>query len=294
MFANAVTLARNFTKPLVISHRKYDGSCAAGMGTYVIINDEGWFVTAFHVIRQITDLSNAQSAYYTLLTDRDKVTNDSNLTGHQKEKRLKQMSISKDAITNSSTWLGEDKWTLNPQYHVLPEIDLAVCKIDNFHKSEIPVYPKFKNPDSKMEPGTSLCKLGYPFYSVTPAFDVSKGFLLPGPMPIPLFPIEGIFARNIVMQAPDSMPHPLMYIETSSPGLRGQSGGPTFDIEGNIWAIQSQTQHYKLDFGDSNFNGSSTEKEHLSNQYFNAGWGIHSKTIVSFLKALNISFELSA
>lgn len=42
-----------------------------------------------------------------------------------------------------------------------------------------------------------------------------------------------------------------MFIETSTPRLRGQSGGPIFDVNGAIWAIQSQTHHLKLGFGDN-------------------------------------------
>jgi hypothetical protein len=80
-----------------------------------------------------------------------------------------------------------------------------------------------------------------------------------------------------------------MFIETSSPGLRGQSGGPTFDINGTIWAIQSQTHHMKLGFGDNQ--KQSKELEHLKYQYLNVGWGTHALTITSFLTENKISFQ---
>ena len=38
------------------------------------------------------------------------------------------------------------------------------------------------------------------------------------------------------------------YLETSSAGLLGQSGGPIFDIDGTVWAMQSRTTHLPLGF----------------------------------------------
>lgn len=103
-----------------------------------------------------------------------------------------------------------------------------------------------------MEQGTSLCKLGFPFHSNEPTFDEQKGFVLPpGSFPIPIFPIDGIYTRTVNIESNGAKPYPLMFIETSTPGLRGQSGGPIFDVNGAIWAIQSQTHHLKLGFGDN-------------------------------------------
>jgi hypothetical protein len=38
------------------------------------------------------------------------------------------------------------------------------------------------------------------------------------------------------------------FVEMSSPGLRGQSGGPRFDVNGMVWGLQSRTQHLALGF----------------------------------------------
>jgi S1-C subfamily serine protease len=71
-------------------------------------------------------------------------------------------------------------------------------------------------------------------------------------------------------------------IETSSPGIRGQSGGPIFDQHGAVWGIQSATTSYPMDF--------STKVE----QYYHVGVGVSSATIVGFLKHLGIKFQTSA
>jgi hypothetical protein len=139
--------------------------------------------------------------------------------------------------------------------------------------------------------GTSLCKLGFPFHSIQPEFINNNFQLPPGSLPIPLFPLEGIYTRKIEVR-PNPGNYPLSYIETSTPGLKGQSGGPTFDVHGNIWAIQSSTKSLELGFGDSLQTGK--EAEHLRNQYLNVGWGIHSETIIGLLNEHNISYEVSS
>jgi hypothetical protein len=90
---------------------------------------------------------------------------------------------------------------------------------------------------------------------------------------------------------PGQFNFPLKYIETSTPGLRGQSGGPTFDVEATIWAIQSSTMSYPLEFGTE---AKGKQAEHLKNQYLNVGWGIHAETITSFLTANNVAFQKSS
>ncbi len=91
-----------------------------------------------------------------------------------------------------------------------------------------------------MDTGTSLCKPGFPFHSIIPTFDeTTNNFKLPeASFPLPLFPLEGIYTRTIQINIPDSpLSFPLKYIETSSLGLIGQSGGPTFNTYGTVWAI---------------------------------------------------------
>ena len=68
-------------------------------------------------------------------------------------------------------------------------------------------------------------------------------------------------------------------LETSSPGLRGQSGGPIFDTDGRVWALQSRTTHLPLGFSpEVEVNG----KEVTEHQFLNVGWGVHSETIIDF------------
>ncbi len=97
------------------------------------------------------------------------------------------------------------------------------------------------------------------------------------------FPIEGIHTR--VLHVGDEGPNPV-FIETSSPGLKGQSGGPIFDVEGYVWAIQSQTHHYDLGFDPKSPDGK------VERQFLNAGLGTHPARILEFLDKHNVSHRV--
>ena len=72
--------------------------------------------------------------------------------------------------------------------------------------------------------------------------------------------------------------------------MRGQSGGPIFDINGYIWGLQSRTTHYALGFNPKIKKDNKEVEEH---QFLNAGVGTHVEEIVNFLTEHNIKFNLS-
>ncbi|QTE37212.1 trypsin-like peptidase domain-containing protein [Mucilaginibacter gossypii] len=291
MFASACSLAREFTKPVIISSKRHDGKCSSGIGSLVIINEEGWFVTAWHIIESIVSLSNASNQYKAIKEQRQLIENDKSLKKHVMINKLNQLRLSPDMIVNTSAWFGFDGVQLGT-VHFNANVDLAVGQLLNFDPASIKLYPKFKNPTHKMEPGSSLCKMGFPFHIIEPTFDeaAQRFNLPPGSVPVPFFPLEGIYTREVNIPSNGS-PYPYKFVETSSPGLRGQSGGPTFDVEGNVWAIQSQTRHYRLEFG--NPTTKTKESDYLNNQYLHVGWGVHSETITGLLNEKNIKYHLS-
>jgi len=294
MFAAAYSIAREFTRPVIISFKQHDGNCKSIIGAFVLLNEEGWFLTCNHIVAQIMQLDQAQQAYNQLDSQRKSIHGNPALKDHEKQKQLKQLKASADNITNYSVWWGEDAHVVD-SFFILPEADLAVGQLKNFDSSKVKDYPKLKDPSKDMPLGTSLCKLGFPFHNITPSFDsATNQFLLPpGSVPPPLFPLEGIYTRCAGVAGGAPRPYAVLYLETSSPGIPGQSGGPTFDVHGTVWAIQSQTSSLKLGFG-GNIQGNTKEKEHLENQFLHVGLGVHAETIIGFLTENNIKFQLSA
>lgn len=303
MFAHACKLSLDFTFPIIISQKKHNNDCGAGIGTIVLLNDEGWFVTAGHIISEIIKLHQAKKAYDDLLLKRKAIEDDPNLKKTHKHSQLTgPLKISGDHLTNFSVWIGVPGGSTFDTATVLGGADLAIGKLKNFNKSLIKSYPVFKDPTKAMDSGTSLCKIGFPFHSIKPTFDTTtNNFNFPqGTFPIPLFPIDGIYTRtaqiNVIPPTTGGVTAqnniPILFIETSTPGLLGQSGGPTLDKNGTVWAIQSMTQSYPLGFG-SNAKGKGVETEHLKHQYLNVGWGVHAQTLTTFFKQNNVTFKLS-
>ena len=274
MFADACEKAMKFTRPVLISSRTFDGRTISGCATFFVINRDGWILTAGHVFRE-------------------------NIQHKEDRKRIDEYNGKKDSdpelrpdpnwLTNTSFWWGWDNVRVSEAYINL-DIDIAVCKLDGFRPDMVKEYPVFKDP-SKMRPGTSLCRLGFPFIKdVTEFDDATSSFRIKkGVLPIAFFPNEGIHTRNILTGRSVDGGFEKLYVETSSPGIKGQSGGPIFDKNGYIAGMQAFTEHFALDFRPSvtNSKGETVEE----NQFMNIGVGVHVKTIKAILDSKGIRYD---
>ena len=271
MFAEAYKIATQFTFPLIISNRFFDGTIESGLGSFVIVNDEGWILTAAHVLQGLQAFQDHQVQ----------------LAQYEQSKSSHQHPNPK-WILNHSMWFAADHHRIS-QFHVLPENDLAIGKIDNMHPDFVKKYPVFQRPD-KVMPATSLCKLGYPFYDLQATYsDTSKSFSFDRSIfPIPTFPMDGIMTRQLLTGKSPGNYYEYKWIETSTPGLRGQSGGPTFDKDGRIWAIQSKTMHLPLGFSPKIVKDGVEIEE---NQFLNVGLGAHVETILKFLDFYKVKYQ---
>ncbi len=277
MFARAYEIASAFTVPVVVSQRLHTGDVECGIGTAIVLNDEGWLATAAHLLEPLRLHAQHQSE----IGDYEaKVKEILSGQGNQqgKQKRIRALSAGRRWIANISYWWGMDGWSV-PQWHVLPEADLAVGKADGFDPAKVAGFPTFRAA-ADMSCGASVCRLGFPFHQVKATYDEkADSFTLEsGALPIPRFPNEGIVTRFIDAGASgDGLQ--VRFVETSSAGLRGQSGGPIFDTEGRVWAMQSRTMHLPLGFSpEVDANG----RKVTEHQFLNVGWGVHGETVVNF------------
>jgi hypothetical protein len=213
------------------------------------------------------------------------------LNSGQRKHQLRQLRPNQKWLTNTSVVVGVDISLLRvAEWKAARDIDLAAGRVEPFDPSWFPIYPVFKNP-SNLRQGTSLCRLGYPFLPVVCTFDPAANKFALGCPQLAFFPNEGIYTREIL--AGPSQHHKqseIRFIETSSAGLRGQSGGPLFDQNGIVWGIQSTTQSFDLGFNPNLKLTSGKEVE--VHQFMNVGWAVHPKTIHEFLTAEGVSFEM--
>ena len=287
MFQEALKAAREYTLPVVLSYRRKDGTTDSSIGSFVVLNEDGWILTAEHIVRQIHEVAEEQKLFQAYRDGIDRINSDETKTKVQKRQEVAALAVPpRNPITNFSSWWGRDEWLVN-KVRTNKLADLAVGKIEGFDKSRVAKYPQFKNPGIDFDVGENLCKLGFPFHKIKPIFHEDRGVfeLPPEAFPIPLFPIEGIFTRTVVV---DNGPESAEYVETSSPGLRGQSGGPTFDARGRIWAIQSRTVHHPLGFSPEAPN--QRNREH---QFLNSGMGTHANSVLNFLNECGVNVDVS-
>jgi S1-C subfamily serine protease len=287
MFSKAYKIASNFTLPVIVSSRFFDGTVESGLGSFILLNSSGWILTASHIVQVLTTIQQHQQELINYKNKVEEIEKNSGLTIKQKRSKINSIHTNGKWLTNLSFWWGADTISIS-QFQISPSADIAIGKIDNFKPHPDQAYPKFRNTDDTLI-GASLCKLGFPFHDIKTTFnEATASFSLPpGTVPVPRFPIDGIGTRFNLMNFPDGSAVKL--IETSSPGLRGQSGGPIFDIEGNICAMQIKTNHYPLGFNpEIEINGRKT----VEPQFINVGVGVTSETILSFLNANHVAVEV--
>lgn len=295
MFANALETAMGFTSAVVLSAIRKNGTCTASIGAFVVVNPEGWIVTAAHIMADVIALDREVTTAIQVERDRAALEADRALGSGERRRRTAALPKinPKSNVRYSALW-GRPGVTIT-NIALIEGVDIAIGRLQPWDPAWATRYPEFKDPAQGIRPGKSLCRLGYPFHQFTPTYDpVTNSFTLPREaLPIPIFASEGIIARFIDLQGPNVpvAAYRFRWIETSSPGLKGQSGGPLLDELGTIWGIQSNTFSYELGFEPQVKRGNPGQKEH---QFLNAGRAVHPETIVGILNQHNVQFNLSA
>ncbi|GAB3510899.1 S1 family peptidase [Emticicia fontis] len=290
MFAKAYQIASNYTQPVLISIVRFDGTVECSVGSFVIVNADGWIVTAAHIFDIMLTHQRDTAEINQYNQEVSEIEGNKYLSSQDKKRRLAKLKYNPKWISTYSYWWGADIHGIDNIF-LLTENDLAIGRLTNYNPQFCAQYPVFKKSDN-LAIGTSLCKLGYPFHEVKATFnEATNAFqIAPNALPIPRFPIDGIFTREVLQPNSGNNQYEIKFIETSTPGFRGQSGGPIFDTAGNIWAIQSRTAHLALGFSPKIV---VDNKEITEHQFINVGMGVHVETILKFLDANKVRYQVS-
>lgn len=292
MFSKALTQVEQYTLPVIFARRHWGAQISSGCGTCMVLNPDGWILTASHIALETLQIVKDKPEMEAYVQQRDAIVNDQRLHPNDKRKRLRALKDNPSWVTYQAIMWGVTAPSQIQQFHVNVASDIAVGRLQPFDAAWIKVYPTFKNPAEPMLAGTSLCRLGFPFHQInaifneqTHQFELAKGVL-----PVPRFPNEGIHTR-IVMAVGQDGKEQAKFLETSSPGLRGQSGGPIFDCSGHVWAMQSKTQSLPLGIAPEVVQGKQKIVEH---QFMHVGWGSHVEEIVKLCKQFGVAITLSS
>lgn len=280
MFKQACELARHFVRPAYIAVQTYDGQVGAGIGAFVVINSDGWAVTAAHMVKEIIQCNADKGAigdYDQKMALISAETNPSR--AHTAKKKLdREIGL---ALRNRDLpyirragilWSTPTVAALEDHAH--PIEDIMVVKLDNVADLGVDIFPKFKRPIGVVA-GTSIVRSGYAFNETKCRYDDASHRFVNETTSSPLFASEGIISRNLIATEPTSGTTVYM-VQTSTPGLKGQSGGPLLDSEGAILAIQSTTVCLDLQFNAESADHNGQYKER---QFLNVGQGISTETL---------------
>lgn len=292
MFSKACKDIMPYTLPIVLCRKTISGQCSGTIGTFVVVNRDGWIVTAGHIVEQLIKMLEDVGAVAKFHSDLAAIKADLSIDDRERKRRINKLTKPANNQTEkcAQIWpvhLGHSSPIMS-NAAVYQPVDIAVAKLDPWDPTWVTSYPVFKDPSKGFDSGTMLCRTGFPFHDIKPGWNAAKGGfdLPPGAFPAPLFPIEGIFTRTAELQSKPgdpALPFPYKWIETSSPGLKGQSGGPIFDQRGTIWGVQCQTVSYELGFN-------TTTK---TPQYLNVGVGVHPETLFRVFGENGINFAMS-
>jgi hypothetical protein len=291
MFSDAIDRVDPFTRPIHSIVRLFGhNEIVPGTATLFFVNQEGCAITCRHVAELITQTEVIHKNHRAFQGERRQVERQPNASKRiaELEKKYNLRPDTVVRIRNNFVGCVDQFKELTIDMH--PTQDLALLRFKGYNRLLYESHAVFLKDTSRVKSGRSLCRLGYPFPEFTnfqyDAWSDDIEWNTTGRSASPRFPIDGIITRLL------SENNTITSIEMSTPGLRGQSGGPLFDTNGVIYGMQSATRHLHLGFDIEDrevlVNG---RKTRVSNYPFlNVGQCIHVDVIKTFLREKGVTF----
>lgn len=295
MFVNAIAQINRFTRPIMFISRKYQSqNVLPGLATMFFVNGQGCAITCKHVAQQFLQCEPVTKKYaeFREAAARAKERKPDNYKKEIRKLEKEYGYRSGVTVNMKAHFVNAPTPIKGIAIHMHPEYDLAVFRFDGFEKLNYPADNIYLlDNEEEIRQGKSLCRLGFPFPEFTNyRYDGEMDDILwtSEPPQVPSFPLDGIVTRHI-----GSRERGIFGIEMSTPGLRGQSGGPLFDDAGRIYGMQFATHHLHLGFDMENMpmmiNG---EQKNVNNQPFlHVGQCLHISVIKDFLRQHDIPFK---
>ncbi len=292
MFIKAIERVAQFTRPVHSILRTYAGKqVIPSAGTLFFVNEDGYAITCKHIAEMLLSAEAINGHYQKFKAERQLIANDSKQKQLLKGLELKYKMNAANTIQLKNNFVDCVDTMSGFTFNLHPTLDLAIIKFNDYNKLHYGAYAKFVKDESNIQQGKFLCRLGFPFpeftnftYNTT-TDDIE--WTSTGINVSPRFPIEGMVTRFLADE-----PHGLYGIELSTPGLRGQSGGPLFDSNGVVYGMQFSTKHLHLGFDlvDKEIMVNTSIKKVSDYSFIHLGQCIHVNAIKAFLKQHNVKF----
>ncbi len=276
MFAEACRIAKGFTRPVATSIRFQDGTVSTSLNSFIVVNREGWVITAGHTFDSLRKFEN----------DVKKIEEIRSMSSHG-EGSPGTVKTDPKLIQNHSFWWGWDGVAMSEAV-VDRKIDIALVKLAKFKPEMVRNYPVFADPSS-FNIGSSVCRVGHPFVDPPTEFDPQRNaFRIPKiDSDAAIFVNDGIVSKLITVKKAGNSQFDAMYFDTSTPGYRGQAGGPLVDVSGRVCGMQINT--LALPFGFRTIGGG--ERNPIEDQFCCVGRAVHVRTLRQFMDSKNIRYN---
>ena len=280
MYKKAIKKNSNFIVPFIEGIKYFDSDeIEHALATMIVVNKKGDIITCKHVANEFVINKELENNYNNLLEELD----------NNRDAAIKKYNLEKNTVVlNNISLPFKLKGNVEIEIKFHKTLDLALIRLKGvtFDNKNYPIFSK-KLP----EQGQSVCKLGFAFpeYSYFEYSESENRIIMKREIQsnFPLFPMDGIVTRNIV----DENGIVSMF-ETSTPGLRGQSGGPVFSPDGIVYGIQSMTKHIDLNFDvDADVKRGNNIKHVTFTPFINLGVAISSCEIIKFLDENNVEYQ---
>ena len=292
MFINAIEKVAHFTRPVHSILRTYAGKqVIPSAATLFFVNEEGYAITCKHVAEMLLSSEAINQRYQQFKNEKQQLVNDPKQKQLVKGLELKYKLNADQTIQLKNNFVDCVDTMSGFTFNLHPTLDLAIIKFNDYNKLHYTEYARFLKDETKIQQGKFLCRLGFPFpeftnYTYNSITDDIE-WTSTGVNVSPRFPIEGMVTRFLADE-----PNKMYGIELSTPGLRGQSGGPLFDNNGIVYGMQFSTKHLHLGFDlvDKEIMVNTSIKKVSDYSFIHLGQCIHVDVIKAFLKQHNVKY----
>lgn len=292
MFIKAIERVAQFTRPVHSIVRTYAGKTVIpSAGTLFFVNEEGYAVTCKHIAEMLLSADTINQQYDKFSQEKKLLAQDPRFKQLLKGLELKYKITAEATIQLKNNFVDCVDTMSGFTFHLHATLDLAIIKFNDYNKLHYNQFARFLKDESSIQQGKFLCRLGFPFpeftnYTYNSVKDDIE-WTSTGINVSPRFPIEGMVTRFLADE-----PHGMYGIELSTPGLRGQSGGPLFDSNGVVYGMQFSTKHLHLGFDlvDKEIMVNTSIKKVSDYSFIHLGQCIHVNAIKAFLKQHGVKY----